>query len=144
MYNFLANLFYSPLLIQLNQLNVLQPTKETANALIPQRVFKPTPFMLMMSNVVSQFILIQIELDKVFQLFSLPTVMPKINFKDLKPNLPSHKVTKQLQDLDMLELLCQLQMEVGLLATMVLSMTMFQCHALILTGKKYGFKIKDI
>ena len=27
---------------------------------------------------------------------------------------------------------------------MVLSMTMFQCHALILTGKKYGFKIKDI
>ena len=130
--------------MQLNQLNVLQLTKVAANVLKPLRVSKPILFMLMESNVVSQFILIRIELDKVFQLFSLPTVMPKINFKDLKPNLLSHKVTKQLQDLDMLELLCQLQMEVGLLATMVLSMTMFQCHALILTGKKYGFKIKDI
>ena len=130
--------------MQLNQLNVLQLTKAAANVLKPLRVSKPILFMSMESNVVSQFILIRIELDKVFQLFSLPTVMPKINFKDLKPNLPSHKVTKQLQDLDMLELLCQLQMEVGLLATMVLSMTMFQCHALILTGKKYGFKIKDI
>ena len=130
--------------MQLNQLNVLQLTKAAANVLKPLRVSKPILFMSMESNVVSQFILIRIELDKVFQLFSLPIVMPKINFKDLKPNLPSHKVTKQLQDLDMLELLCQLQMEVGLLATMVLSMTMFQCHALILTGKKYGFKIKDI
>ena len=130
--------------MQLNQLNVLQLTKVAANVLKPLRVSKPILFMSMESNVVSQFILIRIELDKVFQLFSLPTVMPKINFKDLKPNLPSHKVTKQLQDLDMLELLCQLQMEVGLLVTMVLSMTMFQCHALILTGKKYGFKIKDI
>ena len=130
--------------MQLNQLNVLQLTKVAANVLKPLRVSKPILFMSMESNVVSQFILIRIELDKVFQLFSLPTVMPKINFKDLKPNLLSHKVTKQLQDLDMLELLCQLQMEVGLLATMVLSMTMFQCHALILTGKKYGFKIKDI
>ena len=130
--------------MQLNQLNVLQLTKAAANVLKPLRVSKPILFMSMESNVVSQFILIRIELDKVFQLFSLPTVMPKINFKDLKPNLPSHKVTKQLQDLDMLELLCQLQMEVGLLATMVLSMTMFQCHALILTGKKYGFKTKDI
>ena len=130
--------------MQLNQLNVLQLTKAAANVLKPLRVSKPILFMSMESNVVSQFILIRIELDKVFQLFSLPIVMPKINFKDLKPNLPSHKVTKQLQDLDMLELLCQLQMEVGLLATMVLSMTMFQCHAQILTGKKYGFKIKDI
>ena len=130
--------------MQLNQLNVLQLTKVAANVLKPLRVSKPILFMSMESNVVSQFILIRIELDKVFQLFSLPTVMPKINFKDLKPNLLSHKVTKQLQDLDMLELLCQLQMEVGLLVTMVLSMTMFQCHALILTGKKYGFKIKDI
>ena len=130
--------------MQLNQLNVLQLTKAAANVLKPLRVSKPILFMSMESNVVSQFILIRIELDKVFQLFSLQTVMPKINFKDLKPNLPSHKVTKQLQDLDMLELLCQLQMEVGLLVTMVLSMTMFQCHALILTGKKYGFKIKDI
>ena len=130
--------------MQLNQLNVLQLTKAAANVLKPLRVSKPILFMSMESNVVSQFILIRIELDKVFQLFSLQTVMPKINFKDLKPNLPSHKVTKQLQDLDMLELLCQLQMEVGLLATMVLSMTMFQCHAQILTGKKYGFKIKDI
>ena len=130
--------------MQLNQLNVLQLTKAAANVLKPLRVSKPILFMSMESNVVSQFILIRIELDKVFQLFSLPIVMPKINFKDLKPNLPSHKVTKQLQDLDMLELLCQLQMEVGLLVTMVLSMTMFQCHALILTGKKYGFKIKDI
>ena len=130
--------------MQLNQLNVLQLTKVAANVLKPLRVSKPILFMSMESNVVSQFILIRIELDKVFQLFSLPTVMPKISSKDLKPNLPSHKVTKQLQDLDMLELLCQLQMEVGLLATMVLSMTMFQCHALILTGKKYGFKIKDI
>ena len=130
--------------MQLNQLNVLQLTKAAANVLKPLRVSKPILFMSMESNVVSQFILIRIELDKVFQLFSLPTVMPKISSKDLKPNLPSHKVTKQLQDLDMLELLCQLQMEVGLLATMVLSMIMFQCHALILTGKKYGFKIKDI
>ena len=130
--------------MQLNQLNVLQLTKAAVNVLKPLRVSKPILFMSMESNVVSQFILIRIELDKVFQLFSLPIVMPKINFKDLKPNLPSHKVTKQLQGLDMLELLCQLQMEVGLLATMVLSMTMFQCHALILTGKKYGFKIKDI
>ena len=130
--------------MQLNQLNVLQLTKAAANVLKPLRVSKPILFMSMESNVVSQFILIRIELDKVFQLFSLPTVMPKINVKDLKPNLPSHKVTKQLQDLDMLELLCQLQMEVGLLATMVLSMTMFQCHAQILIGKKYGFKIKDI
>ena len=130
--------------MQLNQLNVLQLTKVAANVLKPLRVSKPILFMSMESNVVSQFILIRIELDKVFQLFSLPIVMPKISSKDLKPNLPSHKVTKQLQDLDMLELLCQLQMEVGLLATMVLSMTMFQCHALILTGKKYGFKIKDI
>ena len=130
--------------MQLNQLNVLQLTKVAANVLKPLRVSKPILFMSMESNVVSQFILIRIELDKVFQLFSLPTVMLKISSKDLKPNLPSHKVTKQLQDLDMLELLCQLQMEVGLLATMVLSMTMFQCHALILTGKKYGFKIKDI
>ena len=130
--------------MQLNQLNVLQLTKVAVNVLKPLRVSKPILFMSMESNVVSQFILIRIELDKVFQLFSLPIVMPKINFKDLKPNLPSHKVTKQLQDLDMLELLCQLQMEVGLLVTMVLSMTMFQCHALILTGKKYGFKIKDI
>ena len=130
--------------MQLNQLNVLQLTKAAANVLKPLRGSKPILFMSMESNVVSQFILIRIELDKVFQLFSLPTVMPKISSKDLKPNLPSHKVTKQLQDLDMLELLCQLQMEVGLLATMVLSMTMFQCHALILTGEKYGFKIKDI
>ena len=130
--------------MQLNQLNVLQLTKAAANVLKPLRVSKPILFMSMESNVVSQFILIRIELDKVFQLFSLPIVMPKISSKDLKPNLPSHKVTKQLQDLDMLELLCQLQMEVGLLATMVLSMTMFQCHAQILTGKKYGFKIKDI
>ena len=130
--------------MQLNQLNVLQLTKVAANVLKPLRVSKPILFMSMESNVVSQFILIRIELDKVFLLFSLQTVMPKINFKDLKPNLPSHKVTKQLQDLDMLELLCQHQMEVGLLVTMVLSMTMFQCHALILTGKKYGFKIKDI
>ena len=123
--------------MQLNQLNVLQLTKAAANVLKPLRVSKPILFMSMESNVVSQFILIRIELDKVFQLFSLPIVMPKISFKDLKPNLPSHKVTKQLQDLDMLELLCQLQMEVGLLATMVLSMIMFQCHVLILTGKKY-------
>ena len=122
--------------MQLNQLNVLQLTKVAANVLKPLRVSKPILFMSMESNVVSQFILIRIELDKVFQLFSLPTVMPKINFKDLKPNLLSHKVTKQLQDLDMLELLCQLQMEVGLLATMVLSMITFQCHVLILTGKK--------
>ena len=130
--------------MQLNQLNVLQLMKAPANVLKPLRVSKPILFMSMESNVVSQFILIRIELDKVFQLFSLPIVMPKISSKDLKPNLPFHKVTKQLQDLDMLELLCQLQMEVGLLATMVLSMTIFQCHALILTGKKYGFKIKDI
>ena len=122
--------------MQLNQLNVLQLTKVAVNVLKPLRVSKPILFMSMESNVVSQFILIRIELDKVFQLFSLPTVMPKINFKDLKPNLLSHKVTKQLQDLDMLELLCQLQMEVGLLATMVLSMITFQCHVLILTGKK--------
>ena len=122
--------------MQLNQLNVLQLTKVAVNVLKPLRVSKPILFMSMESNVVSQFILIRIELDKVFQLFSLPIVMPKINFKDLKPNLLSHKVTKQLQDLDMLELLCQLQMEVGLLATMVLSMITFQCHVLILTGKK--------
>ena len=126
--------------MQLNQLNVLQLTKAAANVLKPLRVSKPILFMSMESNVVSQFILIRIELDKVFQLFSLPTVMPKISFKDLKPNLPSHKVTKQLQDLDMLELLCQLQMEVGLLVTMVSSMITLQCHALILIGKKHAFK----
>ena len=104
-------------------------------------VFKPTPLMLMVSNVVSQFIPIRIELDKVFQLSSLPTVMPKISSKDLKPKVPSHKVTKPLQDLDMLESLCQLRMEVGLLVTMVSSTTTFQCHALILIGKKllYGY-----
>ena len=100
--------------------------------------------MLMMSNVVSQFILIQIELDKVFQLSSLPTVMPEINSKDLKPSSLSQKVTKQLQDLDMLESLCQLQMEVGLLVTMVSSMITLQCHALILIGKKHAFKKLDL
>ena len=123
--------------MQLNQLNVLQLTKAAANVLKPLRVSKPILFMSMESNVVSQFILIRIELDKVFQLFSLPTVMPKISSKDLKPKVPSHKVTKPLQDLDMLESLCQLQMEVGLLVTMVSSMTTLQCHVLILTGKKY-------
>ena len=132
----------------MNNLQLQQPVQlqmlADVNVLMNQKDFKLIPSGWEMSNVVLQFFVQSKGNLKLWLYFWLPTVMPKINFKDLKPNLPSHKVTKQLQDLDMLELLCQLQMEVGLLATMVLSMTMFQCHALILTGNKYGFKIEDI